>query len=182
LSDEIDSLLDQVAQGDASARAILKQKFVESDAKFMEAVKQLTDCKNQLVKQTPTDSKGQPLKPGTYVSAGAAAVMALGGLLLGGAGGAYARGVYDESKRLKMGGAGEHPQLAGYPAAAEESPGYESIRRGSRVTIVTPHGQNRIGTAVMQGPHGWVLNLGGAHGTPGIASPENTVRVTHPRT
>jgi hypothetical protein len=30
----------------------------------------------------------------------------------------------------------------------------------------------------MRGPAGWVLNLGGAHGTPGIATPENVVRIS----
>jgi hypothetical protein len=29
----------------------------------------------------------------------------------------------------------------------------------------------------MRGPAGWVLNLGGAHGTPGITSEENLVRI-----
>lgn len=30
----------------------------------------------------------------------------------------------------------------------------------------------------MKGPYGWVLNMGGRHGTPGIASPENIVAVS----
>jgi hypothetical protein len=29
----------------------------------------------------------------------------------------------------------------------------------------------------MPGPAGWVLNLGGAHGTPGVATPENVLEV-----
>jgi len=53
----------------------------------------------------------------------------------------------------------------------------DTIRPGCIVTIVTPHGQQRTGRAVMRGPHGWVLNLGGKHGTPGIASDSNIVRV-----
>lgn len=54
---------------------------------------------------------------------------------------------------------------------------YDAIRHGSRVTIVNRFGQERSGKAVMRGPAGWVLNMGGAHGTPGIATPENVVRV-----
>lgn len=37
----------------------------------------------------------------------------------------------------------------------------ESIRPGDRVTIVDRFGKQRTGRAVMRGPHGWVLNMGG---------------------
>lgn len=53
----------------------------------------------------------------------------------------------------------------------------DTIHAGDRVTIVNRFGQQRTGRAVMRGPYGWVLNLGGAHGTPGIASDENVVAV-----
>lgn len=53
----------------------------------------------------------------------------------------------------------------------------DSIRHGDKVTIITPHGNKLTGKAVMKGPYGWVLNLGGKHGTPGIASDENTINV-----
>ena len=44
----------------------------------------------------------------------------------------------------------------------------DNIRPGDRVTIKTPQGQERTGTAVMRSSAGgWVLNMGGAHGTPG---------------
>lgn len=56
-----------------------------------------------------------------------------------------------------------------------------SIRPGDRVTIVNRFNQRRTGRAVMRGPHGWVLNLGGAHGTPGIATHENVVNVKTPK-
>jgi len=56
---------------------------------------------------------------------------------------------------------------------------FDSIRPGDRVTIVNRFGQKRTGRVVMRGPAGWVLNLGGPHGTPGIASPENVVGVKH---
>lgn len=29
----------------------------------------------------------------------------------------------------------------------------------------------------MRGPAGWVLNMGGKHGTPGIATPESIVKI-----
>jgi hypothetical protein len=58
---------------------------------------------------------------------------------------------------------------------------YDRIRPGSRVTIVNRFGQCHTGRAVMRGPAGWVLNMGGPHGTPDIASPRNVVRVTNPR-
>ena len=60
-------------------------------------------------------------------------------------------------------------------------PLFESIRPGDRVTILTPHGQELSGRAVMRGPAGWVLNLGGRYGTPGIAGPDNTVAVRKPK-
>lgn len=61
----------------------------------------------------------------------------------------------------------------------------DSIRHGDKVTILVPAGfgrggqewKPRTGRAVMRGPAGWVLNLGGAHGTPGIASSRNIVSV-----
>ena len=51
------------------------------------------------------------------------------------------------------------------------------IRPGDRVTIVDRFGKERTGRAVMRGPAGWVLNMGGAHGTPAIASDNNVTRV-----
>jgi hypothetical protein len=54
---------------------------------------------------------------------------------------------------------------------------YATIRPNTRVTIRTPHGQTRQGRAVMRGPAGWVLNLGGRYGTPGIACEQNLVAV-----
>lgn len=61
----------------------------------------------------------------------------------------------------------------------------DSVKPGDRVTIRVPNGMGRngqewkeaTGRAVMRGPAGWVLNMGGRHGTPGIASAENIVRV-----
>lgn len=54
----------------------------------------------------------------------------------------------------------------------------DAIRPGDRVTILTPHGNQLTGRAVMRSSSGgWVLNLGGRHGTPGIATEENIIRV-----
>ena len=54
----------------------------------------------------------------------------------------------------------------------------DEIRPGDRVTIVDRFGQKRTGRAVMRSSHGgWVLNMGGQHGTPAIADDKNTVKV-----
>jgi hypothetical protein len=60
-----------------------------------------------------------------------------------------------------------------------------SIQVGDKVTILRPAGigrdgreySERTGRAVMRGPHGWVLNMGGRYGTPAVATVENIVRV-----
>lgn len=57
----------------------------------------------------------------------------------------------------------------------------DRIKVGARVTIRTPHGQERTGRVVMLGSHGWVLNLGGPHGTPGVANENNIVAVNGKR-
>lgn len=64
-----------------------------------------------------------------------------------------------------------------------------AIRPGDRVTILVPNGIGRHGTdwkektgrAVMRGPAGWVLNMGGRYGTPGVATLDNLVTVTKGR-
>jgi len=61
----------------------------------------------------------------------------------------------------------------------------ESIHPGDRVRILVhagigrngPETTVRTGRAVMRGPYGWVLNMGGAHGIPGVATLENIVSV-----
>lgn len=55
----------------------------------------------------------------------------------------------------------------------------DAIRSGDRVTIVDRFGKQQSGRAVMRSSHGgWVLNMGGAHGTPGLASDDNIVKVS----
>lgn len=66
----------------------------------------------------------------------------------------------------------------------------DEIRHGDKVTILVPAGIGRegqewkraTGRAVMRGPHGWVLNMGGPHGRPAVASESNivSVRKTNP--
>jgi hypothetical protein len=51
------------------------------------------------------------------------------------------------------------------------------IKVGDRVTIINRFGQQSTGRAVMKGPHGWVLNMGGRYGTPAIADERNIIKV-----
>lgn len=71
----------------------------------------------------------------------------------------------------------ETPQAQPEPAPLQSLCDY--IRPGDRVTISTPQGQKVSGRAVMRNrQHGcWVLNLGGPHGRPGIASEENIIGI-----
>jgi len=52
-----------------------------------------------------------------------------------------------------------------------------TIRHGDRVTIINRFGQQHTGRAVMKGPYGWVLNMGGRYGTPAIANELNIIKV-----
>jgi hypothetical protein len=54
------------------------------------------------------------------------------------------------------------------------------IRAGDRVSIFTPRGQRLTGRAVMRNRQtgSWTLNMGGAHGTPGVANDENIVAIS----
>ncbi len=62
---------------------------------------------------------------------------------------------------------------------------YDRIRPGRRVTILVYSGisregpvyRPRTGRAVLLGPAGWVLNMGGRHGRPEIATPQNVMNV-----
>lgn len=64
-------------------------------------------------------------------------------------------------------------------------PKFEDIKPRDKVTILRPAGRGRngveykeaTGRVVMKGPAGWVLNMGGKHGTPGVATPDNTVKI-----
>lgn len=65
----------------------------------------------------------------------------------------------------------------GLPGAFHRECLFNQIGPQKQVSIVTPHGNIVDGRVVMRGPAGWVLNLGGKYGTPGIATPENTIYV-----
>ena len=56
----------------------------------------------------------------------------------------------------------------------------DMVRAGDRVTILSRHGSRLSGRAVMRNRQngGWVLNLGGAHGTPGLADDENITAIS----
>ena len=54
---------------------------------------------------------------------------------------------------------------------------FEDIQVGDSVTMKTPKGQELRGKAVMKGPHGWVINTGGRHGTPRVVSESNFVKM-----
>ena len=53
----------------------------------------------------------------------------------------------------------------------------QCVNNGDRVTIVDRFGAKRTGRAVMFGPAGWVLNMGGRYGTPAIANENNIVKI-----
>jgi hypothetical protein len=55
------------------------------------------------------------------------------------------------------------------------------IAAGDKVTYLDRFGVARTGRAVMRGPHGWVLNMGGAHGTPAVVSEDKVIRVSKPK-
>jgi hypothetical protein len=46
--------------------------------------------------------------------------------------------------------------------------------------VANRFGQTRTGRAVMRGPCGWVLNMGGPHGTPAVAT-EETIEQVQPQ-
>lgn len=58
---------------------------------------------------------------------------------------------------------------------------YVDIAVGDRVEMLVPAGGRDYtavrGRVVMRGDYGWVLNLGGPHGRPGVCSPVNFVRI-----
>jgi hypothetical protein len=65
----------------------------------------------------------------------------------------------------------------GLPGEFQRRGLFRQVRRGKKVGIVTPHGSRLCGWAVMVFPTHAVLNLGGRHGTTGIASPANCIFV-----
>jgi hypothetical protein len=85
---------------------------------------------------------------------------------------------YERKTAYSFNSISEQKQLEGVGGVVSQ------IRPGDRVTIRTPHGQELTGKAVMYNAKQqcWVLNLGGKHGTPGIADEENIIKVRKSRT
>ena len=54
---------------------------------------------------------------------------------------------------------------------------HAAVGPGDRITIVDRFGAERTGSVVMRNQFGFVLNMGGRHGTPGLASPDNIVKI-----
>lgn len=58
---------------------------------------------------------------------------------------------------------------------------FDDIKPGSKVTFIHKVGnvyEQFTGRAVMKSPAGWVVNIGGSHGTPKIVSPTNFRKTT----
>lgn len=61
---------------------------------------------------------------------------------------------------------------------------FDQIKHGDKVTILVPNGfgrngqewKEKTGRAIMRGPAGWVLNMGGQYGTAGVATLRNFVK------
>ena len=54
---------------------------------------------------------------------------------------------------------------------------FKDIQVGDSVTMSTPQGQVLNGKAVTKGPYGWVINVGGRHGTPRVVHENNFVKM-----
>jgi len=54
---------------------------------------------------------------------------------------------------------------------------FEDIQVGDSVTFSTPHTAEMRGRAVMRGPAGWVVNMGGRHGMPGVVTERNFIKI-----
>jgi hypothetical protein len=89
------------------------------------------------------------------------------------------RGEYSSARQRRFLGA----RASGQPVRNPHL--LDAIRAGDKVTILVyagggsrnPEYKQKTGRAVMRGPAGWVLNMGGPHGTPGIATDENIVKI-----
>jgi len=54
---------------------------------------------------------------------------------------------------------------------------FEDIQVGDTVFFSTPHSTEIKGKAVMLGPHGWVVNIGGNSGIPKVVMKENFIKI-----
>ena len=53
---------------------------------------------------------------------------------------------------------------------------FKDIQIGDTVYFSTPHSKELKGKAVMLGPIGWVVNMGGRHGMPSVVTERNFIR------
>ena len=54
---------------------------------------------------------------------------------------------------------------------------FKEIQVGDTVYFSTPHSKELKGKAVMKGPHGWVINIGGRFGTPKVVNENNFIKM-----
>ena len=54
---------------------------------------------------------------------------------------------------------------------------FKEIQVGDTVYFSTPHSKELKGKAVMKGPIGWVVNMGGRHGMPGVVTERNFIKI-----
>ena len=54
---------------------------------------------------------------------------------------------------------------------------FKDIQVGDTVYFSTPHSKELKGKAVMKGPIGWVVNMGGRHGMPNVVTERNFIKI-----
>ena len=54
---------------------------------------------------------------------------------------------------------------------------FKEIQLGDTVYFSTPHSKELKGKAVMKGPIGWVVNMGGRHGMPNVVTERNFIKI-----
>ena len=54
---------------------------------------------------------------------------------------------------------------------------FTDIMVGDTVYFSTPHSKELKGKAVMKGPIGWVVNMGGRHGMPSVVTERNFIKI-----
>ena len=54
---------------------------------------------------------------------------------------------------------------------------FKEIQVGDTVYFSTPHSKELKGKAVMKGPVGWVVNMGGRHGMPSVVTKRNFIKI-----
>ena len=54
---------------------------------------------------------------------------------------------------------------------------FNDIMVGDTVYFSIPHSKELKGKAVMKGPIGWVVNMGGRHGMPNVVTERNFIKI-----